>query len=848
MSKTQTTLNQSEKPVTVFDQFKATMLAVYDGTASVAEYVAAYRRVQDAEAVKAELSKLTKDELIRTFRIAARPDEKKSGLIKTAHESMLSGFALGKSYGPNRYVMTAAGIENHERQKAEALDALVNGHTQADLAAFAAEAKAKREAYVEALKNPKTLEEFRRFMSFYTRDGKTTAEVRLSMLTPEQRADFDLMLAEEARGRRKASNDEQRTQVRVAGQTVDGNIIATKHTKKGHDLFVVQLAERVSREDYETLNAGAKKIGGYYSSFRGAGAVPGFQFTTTEQAQAFVTLAGGDASAAKEVAQERRDAYADDRSQTAVERLTEMANRMEADAIESLAQERKANTVRRARFAASAEASAQSKKALAVSMRNIADAINGGNAKFLDRVREKVQVELLEGYVRTASNAQLRAKFASYADQERHKGERPTAEAADYAEFPEFTAYRSDLASLGRKLLDVDGTKLLGQRMMKVADDVSEAFSKFAKKPGNLFKLSAFTLRQGDDVKTAILPTKEVAERAIKRSGLVGKAIVFQEKRGVQRIILSPSEAIARGIWDGDSDKRITLSNEFGAELVQKIGGVNRRGAKVSVPWQFESAYSRRKVLARMGLETPAEFRAALREFIALREQAAAPDKVKEMERAMIGRSNDGLDFFPTGAEAVDQMIEAADLKPGMTTAEPSAGWGHIAERIRDLDIEPDVVELSPSRRELLEAKGFNVVGSDFLQMTMADTPEGKGYARILMNPPYSDGRDILHVQHAFSLLAPEGRVVALMGESAFTNQYQRSEAFREWLDQVGGTVESLPAGSFNDPSLPVNTGANARMVVIDKPCGDALAVAQGLASQVSADEGHDQEQAFQLT
>jgi hypothetical protein len=34
----------------------------------------------------------------------------------------------------------------------------------------------------------------------------------------------------------------------------------------------------------------------------------------------------------------------------------------------------------------------------------------------------------------------------------------------------------------------------------------------------------------------------------------------------------------------------------------------------------------------------------------------------------------------------------------------------------------------------------------------------------------------------------------------------------------VGGTSEQLPEGSFQDPSLPVTTGVNARLVVVDKP------------------------------
>lgn len=791
--------------------------AVRAGTATPDEFKAMYRRVRDGkDAITAELNTSTKDELLKNVGGYLRPGTTKTELVDAIYKGLLHRFALGKDYGPNSYMM---GQEKaYEKAKRDAFDALVEGQTDESLAEYAAELKAEfdaamttRTARLDAIKDPKTLDDFRSFVTYHLREGKTERELRF-MLTPEQRANMDELNAEYTRGQRTTAKDEQRTQVRVAGQTVDGDIIATKHTKKGTDLYVVKLAERVSREDYDTLNAGAKRIGGYYSSFRGGGAIPGFQFTTREQAQAFVTLAGGDNTAAVAAAQERRDAFQDDRSQSASERLTEMADRLEERADESLGRERQANTERRARFAASAEASAQSDKAMAKTMRNIAGAITDGTAKFLDRVRQKVQVEMLQGYVRSAKDSELRAKHESYHEQEKHRGERPTGETADYAEFPEFTAYRSDLASLGRQLLEVDGTKLLGQRMMKVADDVSDAYLAFAKEPANLFKLSTFSVKSGEDRKTAIFPSKDTAERAISRSGLSGKAIAFQEKRGVHRIIMSPSLAMEQGVWKGDGDKRITLSDEFGTELVEKIGRANRRGAKVSVPWQFESAYDRRKALARMGIERTAEFRAALREFIGLREAAAAPDKVKQMERAMVGRRNDGLDFFPTPEATADAMVEAADIQPGMRVLEPSAGMGHIAERIRDAGVEPLVAEVSGDRRELLEAKGFELAGSDFMAIT-----EG-GYDRILMNPPFSDGRDIQHVRHAYDLLKPGGRLVALMGESAFTNQNKRATEFREWLESVGGTEEKLAEGTFNDPSLPVNTGANARMVVIEKP------------------------------
>ena len=85
------------------------------------------------------------------------------------------------------------------------------------------------------------------------------------------------------------------------------------------------------------------------------------------------------------------------------------------------------------------------------------------------------------------------------------------------------------------------------------------------------------------------------------------------------------------------------------------------------------------------------------------------------------------------------------------------------------------------------------------------------------MNPPFSDRRDAEHVQHAYGLLKPGGRLVAIMGEGVFFGQDKKATAFRDWLDSKNGTSEKLEEGAFLDPSLPVNTGTAARMVVIDK-------------------------------
>ncbi len=856
----------------IVDAHNELMRAVRDGKASADQFKSSFATVVSSkDKIVAELGTKTKAQLLdelNGWRRQRYANETKAGVVDAVYSDLVSSYSLGNTIS---WGMGAGSYEAAVRKMVDATDDAKLAEYRAERQAAVDEAIASRKARLAALANPQTLDDFNSLMRGLIGKGQTFREAFLS-LAPEQRIKYDELNAESTKEAREARKRAQKTEVQTAGQTTSGEIVATKHTKTGADLYVVRLADRLSNDDYRTVLAGAKKLGGWYSAFRGNGAVPGFQFKTKEDAEAFNKLVGGDAAAASDQVGLRRDAFADDRSQSAVERLREMADRIDGRAQEDLSRDRKVNTQRRARFAASAERAAEAEKALARTMRNIAGAIDAGKAKFLDAVRTKSQVEALTGYVRTAKDNELRAKYPEYGDREKRSGEPPTAETADFAEFPSFTAYRSDLASLARQMLEVEGTKKPGGQLMKVADDVTDAYLAFAKDPANLHKLSAFGISRGDEVKTAIFPNREAAERAIARSGLTGKAIVLAERRGVNRIILSPSEAVNRRIWDGDNDKRITLKAEFGNELVEAIGRRGNRQNKLTVPWQFQTAHDRRKALSRMGIETPAEFRSALREFIGLQERATS-NKVREMELSMVGRKADGLDFFPTPQDVADQMVEAADITPEMAVLEPSAGMGHLADRIRAAGAEPDVIEISPDRRELLQEKGYNIQDvNNFLDMkpreffTFGDifrAPDGtegvmrgsggmgsgrvglyseagelinwfnreeltgvrhrglmSGYDRIIMNPPFSNRRDAEHVKHAYSLLRPGGRIVAIMGEGVFFGQDRKAQEFRDWLEEVGGTSEKLPEGSFLDPSLPTNTGVNARMVVIDKPGG----------------------------
>lgn len=192
--------------------------------------------------------------------------------------------------------------------------------------------------------------------------------------------------------------------------------------------------------------------------------------------------------------------------------------------------------------------------------------------------------------------------------------------------------------------------------------------------------------------------------------------------------------------------------------------------------------------------------------------------------------------FFPTPAAVCKLMLERAELGPGMTVLEPSAGSGFIADFLACTvpDLKMDVVEHNSRLREVLELKGYNLVGSDFLE----DDFTGRQYDRILMNPPFEKQADIDHVQRAASLLAPGGVLVAVMSASFDFRQDKKSAAFREWLGVRGAEWCKLPEGSFKESG----TGVNAYLVSLARPALAenpemelrALYEAQGVAPEVA--------------
>lgn len=119
--------------------------------------------------------------------------------------------------------------------------------------------------------------------------------------------------------------------------------------------------------------------------------------------------------------------------------------------------------------------------------------------------------------------------------------------------------------------------------------------------------------------------------------------------------------------------------------------------------------------------------------------------------------------FYPTPESLARDAVALAEdgAVPGMNWLEPSAGQGGLADLMPKDDTA--CIEISRLHCNILEAKGHSVVHADFL----AFQPQFKPYDRIVMNPPFSEGRWQAHVEHAAGMLAPSGKLVAIVPASA---------------------------------------------------------------------------------
>jgi protein-L-isoaspartate O-methyltransferase len=172
--------------------------------------------------------------------------------------------------------------------------------------------------------------------------------------------------------------------------------------------------------------------------------------------------------------------------------------------------------------------------------------------------------------------------------------------------------------------------------------------------------------------------------------------------------------------------------------------------------------------------------------------------------------------LFPTPPDVAARMVELADIKPDHRVLEPSAGTGNLCAAVVRV-VPPSnlfAVEINHQLCEMLsqtftppdDARQHicrNVLQGDFLE---CNGNLGK-FDRVVMNPPFENGADIKHIQHAVKFLKPGGKLVAICA-----NGPRQNGTLKPMVWDCGGDWEELPEGTFS------GTGVRAVLLTLTTP------------------------------
>lgn len=219
--------------------------------------------------------------------------------------------------------------------------------------------------------------------------------------------------------------------------------------------------------------------------------------------------------------------------------------------------------------------------------------------------------------------------------------------------------------------------------------------------------------------------------------------------------------------------------------------------------------------LDRMGIDSAEAFEEAVTALDQLLDDHTDPDAEAKQHAADTDRLVEQArlaripDYFHTPVAVIERIIQAAGLPTGPGTGlsilEPSAGDGAILDALRERCPDARLVAVEPVHRLhlILTRKGYSPFGRRFEHFEPSAP-----FDRIVMNPPFGRGgaTAMRHVERAITILAPGGRVVAVVPESCYFRRDLAHAAFRALIDEHGGHWIDLPDGAFQEAGTGVKT------------------------------------------
>jgi predicted RNA methylase len=141
------------------------------------------------------------------------------------------------------------------------------------------------------------------------------------------------------------------------------------------------------------------------------------------------------------------------------------------------------------------------------------------------------------------------------------------------------------------------------------------------------------------------------------------------------------------------------------------------------------------------------------------------------------------------------------------------------------LQVHPDcsvtAVECDPGRVAILRrkfGKAWHGTFQDYAEEFVMKHGPQELFDAVIMNPPFTERGDsnawATHLQLAWQLLRPGGRMVAISPASYRFSTRRAAAQVRDLVDGGGGTVVELPEGTFRN----AGTNVHAVFISVTKP------------------------------
>ena len=152
------------------------------------------------------------------------------------------------------------------------------------------------------------------------------------------------------------------------------------------------------------------------------------------------------------------------------------------------------------------------------------------------------------------------------------------------------------------------------------------------------------------------------------------------------------------------------------------------------------------------------------------------------------------LQYYPTPAAVIDQILQKYSFRDGEKVLEPSCGDGRILDALRKKcrGLYITGVEVDPGRAAEARVKGHHIHLGNFL-VCQPDPV----WDYVIMNPPFYGRHYRAHLDHALKFIKPGGHLVCILPASA---HYDHG-------DLPSGEWHDLPVASFAECGTNIPTG-----------------------------------------